>query len=339
MAIRDTVDNTLTAIGSNLPGVFGKSKKAPDTRRQSCEAQGGTWDPVKEICIPKEEPKEEPKTETTKRTPPQPKRGTLVTGEQGRVAGFINSKGQFVADRETAIAIRQKEIAEENILKGTKTAEQKATEFRQAQQLQQAIAKIGQVGELTPAEEADINFSQAAAAGAAGVIPGLIGGATTGALVGGVAGGGVGSTITAPVGAALGAAAGATTSFFSGIIANIKEQQRGELQAARIELTNAQKNMRQLAMLATQDPANADIFISQYNAQLTRVHQSRRQTQAEVQGDLNAWMEDGREQLTQFDDFLRADGVAEIYGQKLAIALQRGTPLSTDGDQLFLGEQ
>ena len=94
--------------------------------------------------------------------------------------------------------------------------------------------------------------------------------------------------------------------------------------------------MRQLAMLASQDPANADIYISQYNDALTRIYQSRRQTQAEVTGDLNAFMEDGREQLAAFDIFLQEGGLADIYGQKLAISLNTGVPLSINGEDLIL---
>jgi len=162
-----------------------------------------------------------------------------------------------------------------------------------------------------------------------------VGGAVGGALLGGVAGAGAGSTVTAPLGALLGGLGGAATGFVNGILGNIKEQQRGELQAADVELTNARTNMRQLAMLASQDPSNADIYISQYNQQLTRVYQARRQTQAEVQGDLNSFMEDGREQLADFDAFLQEGGIADVYGQKLKIALISGVPLSLTGEELL----
>ena len=196
--------------------------------------------------------------------------------------------------------------------------------------LQQSIAQIGQIGQLTPAEQAPINWSQAATAGGAKVIPGLIGGAATGAVAGSVVPG-----IGTAVGAIGGAVAGAVGTFTSGILSNIKEQQRGELQAADVELKDARTNMRQLAMLASQDPTNADVYIQQYNDQLTRVYQARRQTQAEVQGDLNSWMEDGREQLADFDAFLQPGGIADIYGQKLKIALQTDTPLSFEGTELM----
>ena len=90
-------------------------------------------------------------------------------------------------------------------------------------------------------------------------------------------------------------------------------------------------------MNAAQDPANADIYIQQYNQQLLRIHQARRQTKAEVTGDLNAWIEDGREQLADFDAFLRPGGIADGYADKLRIALEAGVPL-TELDFL-LGEE
>jgi len=166
-------------------------------------------------------------------------------------------------------------------------------------------------------------------------LPGLVGGAATGALVGGVPTAGLG----APVGAAIFAGAGALTGFVSGVLSNIKTQQKGELQAANVELKDARTNMRQLAMLASQDPSNADVYIAQYNEQLTRVHQARRQTQSEVQGDLNSFMEDGRKELADFDSFLREGGIADIYGQKLQIALSSGGPLSINGEELFLDSE
>ena len=46
-------------------------------------------------------------------------------------------------------------------------------------------------------------------------------------------------------------------------------------------------------------------------------------------------MEDGREQLADFDSFLQTGGIADIYGQKLAVSLQTGVPL-TETD--FLAE-
>lgn len=335
MAIKDIVDNTFNAVGSNLPGPLAKSKPKEDTRRESCEAQGGVWDAINEVCVRKEQPLKD--IQQPERPEVAPALETFTDPRTGRASGITTKSGKtFLGlSPEEVQQVATGEQAREARPEGTAPVGTARAEAEQAQQVQQAIAQIGQIGQLTAAQEAEINFSQAATAGLSKVLPGLIGGAGTGALIGGVAGGGVGSTITAPAGATIGAIGGAATGFLSGIMGNIKEQQRGELQAARIEITNARTNMRQLAMLATQDPSNADIYISMYNEQLTRVHQARRQTQAEVQGDLNAFMEDGREQLANFDSFLMDGGIADVYGQKLAIALSSGTPLSFKGDELL----
>lgn len=248
--------------------------------------------------------------------------------DTGRISGVTLSNGStFFGNKREVEAIVNRQTAKTETPEGAVTA---GTAQRQLE-LQQQINKIGQIGKLNPAVQADINISQAITAGAAKVIPAAVGGAALGATAGLI---GSGGALSIPGAIGLGAA-GAVTGFTSGILSNIKEQQRGELQAADIELTNARTNMRQLAMLASQDPANADIYISQYNDQLTRIYQARRQTKAEVTGDLNSFMEDGREQLADFDAFLQPGGIADIYGQKLSIALNSGIPLSINGEQLI----
>ena len=194
--------------------------------------------------------------------------------------------------------------------------------------IQQFLSKIGRVGRLDPAEEAAINFSQALTAGAFGVAGGAAGGAAVG-LLGGAGG---------PGGAALGAGLGSIGGFINGVIRNIQTQQRGEIGAAKQELSKATTAMRQLATLASRNPADADYYISLYNKQLTRVHQARLQTKLETSGDLNAWVEDGRTQLAEFDVFLRPGGTADIYGERLRVALATGQELSISGDELFEDE-
>ena len=46
-------------------------------------------------------------------------------------------------------------------------------------------------------------------------------------------------------------------------------------------------------------------------------------------------MEDGREDLAQFDSFLGENGLADVYEDKLRVALQSGIPLSVKGEELF----
>lgn len=293
-------------------------------QKAACEARGPgwRWNPNTNTCdrVP-ETPETQPETDTTNRTVDF--KGDMVTVSQGgETFNFTREEyDNYLASQkgggftETPETKRLAEIAFEQSPQGQQQA-----------LLQQAAGQVGQLGVLTPAQEAKINFSQAITAGLARVIPSLAGGAAVGAVGGAAAGAGLGAI----PGAILGAAAGAITGFTSGVLGNIKEQQTGELQAARLELTAARTNMRTLAMLASQDPANADKYVAAYNDQLTRIYQARRQTKAETQGDLNAFMEDGREQLAAFDTFLQPGGTADIYGQKLQLALTSGVPLQLD---------
>jgi len=323
-----------------------KEKEKLEAKKQACLAKGWYWDEATQTCTQemqfkdissysKIEPKEKPVTDekSVKVSKPEisefegdPDKVTLEMPNGQVYVGIPKAEANRILS-----GYEEKQIQGEYAPLGTT---QKT--FEQQIRLQEAISKIGQPGGLKAAEEAAINWSQAATAGAAGIIPMAIGGATTGALIGGIAGGGVGSSVTAPAGAAIGAIGGVLTGFISGTLNNIKTQQRGELGAAKEELTAARTNMRQLAMMASRDPANADFYISLYNEQLTRVYQAERQTQLETQGDLNAWIEDGTKELAEFEVFLRPGGIADIYGQKLQVALQTNTPLSIVGDELFL---
>ena len=308
-----------------------KQKEIED--RRSCIARGGKWDKVTKTCdldlklAPTKEAQEPPKV-----TPSGPE--LFHDPETGKVTGVTLPDGRsfFGLNTDEIDDIINRDKAEKARATGLPSVGTAQAEADRAFRIQEQIAQIGQLGTLDPAIQADINISQAVTAGLARVIPGLAAGAAGGALVGGAATAGV----AAIPGAIIGAGLGAVTGFTSGILSNIKEQQSGELRAAREELSTGLRSMRQLAMLASQDPSNADIYISQYNAALTRIYQSRRQTQAEVTGDLNAFMEDGREQLAAFDVFLQEDGLADIYGQKLAISLNSGVTLSINGEDLIL---
>jgi hypothetical protein len=331
-----------------LGGVGGASfeEEMTDEERQKlqCEKQGGVWDPITKTCrLPGtqdnniQQQELEAAGDISKVNVDFNPDGT-VTYQRGDQPPVTMSREEYNTFKE-----QQKGIAGGGgrITEGVAAAQAQSPEAlaqRQAQlqqqQLLQAIGKIGQKGGLTPAEEAEINFSQALTAGAAGTISGVLGGAAAGAI-GGAAVGGIGAI----PGAIGGAIVGGVGRFISGTIGNIKEQQRGELQAAKFEMTAARTNMRQLAMLASRDPANADYYISLYNQQLTRVYQAQRQTQLETTGDLNSWINDGRAELAEFDTFLRPGGIADIYGQKLRTPLETGAPLSLTGDQLFLDEE
>jgi hypothetical protein len=362
MAPAPLTQSTRTDLGLNIP----EAEIDLAEQKRACSASGGFWDEATQTCVklapkPEDAPEPAPITPTGEggitditntdfktldeigvppegfksEVPRDPETGAQIgdarfvpigapSGAPSGAGGGSSSGGGGGVDAQTEIDILN---AEKGGIGAAQALQQKQAQAAQAQRIQEIISTIGTVGNLTPAQQASINKSQALTAGTVGSIPSIL--ATAGTFaVGGAIGGG-------PVGAAIGAGVGIIAGIARGIIGNIKEQQRGELQASKIELTNARTNMRQLAMLASQDPQNADVYIAQYNAQLTRVHQARRKTKAEVSGDLNAWMEDGREQLSAFDDFLISGGIADVYGQKLRIALASGVPLDISGEEFL----
>lgn len=299
--------------------------KANELRKRisDCKAQGGTWN-GKECILPDDFSNVD--IDLSKLDDNKKRSG----GAQGKVKEGITGE-VVVKDGKTFLgpgeAKNLSEIQQRNEIPDLSQQFQAQEAQRN---LQDSISKIGKTGGLTPTEEAATNFSQALVAGAAGSIPGIIGGAATGAVAGAVGG---------PIGIVGGAALGGIATFVAGVLGNIKAQQRGELGAAKIEMAAARTNMRQLAMFASRDPGNADQYIESYNKQLLRVQQAQVQTLLETTGDLNSWIEDGRQENAEFDVFLRDEGIADIYGQKLKIALETGTPLSIVGDQLLLGEE
>lgn len=280
--------------------------------KQICIAKGGKW--INNECIFPTPDKRLPAgvfdiTGTSKQGITTPEGETFFGLNKDEIRDVIRQKTGGLGQPET-IGLQSEAIAAQE--------EQEAIE--------RARAKIGNVGQLTEAEAAKINKSQALTAG-------IIGSAGNIAKVaGGVAlAGAVGVAIVPLIGLA---ALGITAAILSGYISNVKEQQRGEISASKEELAGGMKIMRQMAMMATQNPANADVYVGYYNNQLTRVLQAQRQVKADTDGDLRSWMEDGREDLAKFDLFVRPKGIADTYGEKLDAALHAQVPL-TEADFLF----
>lgn len=243
-------------------------------------------------------------------------RGTVVNdADTGRPAGFINSVGEFVrGSRQDIQAVVSGENKQNAPIEGGVTTQQ----IQQQKEIAQLASKFGLTDdEISSLQsgitgDAPINWSQAITAGTAGNL-GKIATYGVGALV--VSGGN-------PIVAALGVA----SAIWSGVQGNIKTQQSGEIGASKDVLTNAKTNMMKLSRLASTDPSHADDYIQAYNFWLGEVYKARRQIKLETQGDLNAFMEDGRDILSDYDLFLMEDvGTAAIYKQRILAELQGET--------------
>jgi len=302
--------------------------------RIKCINAGGKWDYETKTCsIPIEKTKDPYAIEVPKQKEeappirPDPPEGTVVLDQDtGEPSGFIGSKGQFVkAGKRDIEMMMNKKLADEALIAGGTSGQ-----FKQQQAEAEEIKRLtAQIGNLTPEQmqrlqtlkEAPIDWGQAITAGTLGSAPSIL---TT---VGGFAAGG--ALGAGPVGAGIGAAVGLIAGVWRGIQSNIKTQQKGEIGASMDALTNARTNMMKLSRIAT-DPSKAQAAIELYNEQLFLVYQARAQTQLEVRGNFNKYMEDGRDILSNYDLFLDEGGQAEIYGMRLEAELSRNIPLTEE---------
>jgi hypothetical protein len=334
------------AFGGNLPGgakpagAEDPQLKADKEAQASCRAQGGQWDPSRRVCIMPNAIKNQ--TET--KAPETKEENQVFRNESGRPAGItIGGKtylGLSPSDVETMAA------AEEAKKGGPATqAFEQGIALQQKQELQQQAAQqVSQLG-LSPEEiqaaqsgltEAPIDFGQALTAGTIRNVPSLAqniaGGAAAGAALGAVPAVAT-AGLSIPVLAAAGGLAGAIKSIWGGVQSNIASQQKGEIAASQDVLTAARTNMRQLATLAANDPANAGEYVQAYNMQLAMVYRAQAQIKLETSGNLNKYIEDGTDILSDFDLFLMPNGYADIYRQKLQLSLMSGVPPTfTDED-------
>lgn len=333
------------AFGGNLPGGI-KPAGAPDPQmladkqaQASCRAQGGQWDPSTRTCIMPQAIKNQTEAKIE-----QPKNENQVFRDQktGNISGVtIGGK--------TYLGLNPKDVEQMTKAQAEKTQggqytqafEQNAqVQQQQAQQqaIQQKAAGQAQNIGLSPAEianiqagatEAPIDWGQALTAGVANVVPSTVGGAVGGAAVGLV---GTGGAASIPL-AVAGGVGGFITGLFNGVRNNIKAQQSGEISATKDVLSAARTNMRQIATLSAKDPANAAEYVQAYNMQLALVYQAQAKLKAETSGNLNAFMEDGTQDLSDFELFLMPNGYADIYKQKIYMSLTTGaTPDFTAED-------
>lgn len=329
---------TRTDIGIGK-GLYDVSKPIQDTKpknkKQECEARGGVWDEVNQVCLLNNNKNMTPLTQ------PQPK-ATLTKPEitkdaQGRNAAITLPSG------ETYVGMKPEDLQKQidlfngrtTVPEGTNLAGTAQATANRQQRLQQ-LMQLGQQGLLSPQElqaiqEAPIDWGQALTAGTVGsgssiieaAAAGIGAGATAGAIGGSIIPG-VG-TIAGSVG--LGIAGGITgiiASIYSGVKGNIKSQQSGEIGTTKDVLSQARTNMRALSMVVSQDPNKADEAIQLYYEQKSHVLQAQRKLQLETQGNLNKFMNDGTQDLADFELFLQPGGYADIQLMRLQTAISKG---------------
>ena len=287
--------------------------------KAECEARGWIWDAATNFCNnPNVRPLEKEETLQEQNKNIIFNKDKTVSIERGGVTE------QFTQEEYKDLLEVQKgraRSADPKIQQAALT-DQEVTTQQQAATMQEALAGLGltqeEINQIqnTPLAQANIDWGQALTAGASKVVPYAIGGAAS--L------GSIGAAVTAPAGGvggiltgAIGGIGGAISGLFVGMQSNIKTQQSGEIGAANQVLTNAKTNMQKASLLAI-DPTKLDFAIKSFEFWEAEAYKARNQLKAETQGNLNKFMDDGREDLAAFDLFLDDRfGLKETYKQRI----------------------
>lgn len=356
---RSLIEN-IDTVGGLLPGGGGvfKEKDPYEAEKQQCAAKGGKWDASTNSCILP--------SAIQKQTEQAPTPLETVKQNVKQEGGYIDETGKYVPSTKPTTKINFKNDGtieytpiggktltlskeEYKALQGgegkitEKVKQIQAVEGGAVQQAQreQAISQLG----LTPeeiaaaqaqAQEAGVDVVQAGTAGVMGAAPATIGAAAAGLAAGSgvLAATGVG----APVAAGTLAIAGglyAVSKLWSGVTNNIKSQQSGEIGATKDTLAAAKTNMRLLTQLAADNPEKA---IEVYNQQLAQVYTAQAKLKLETSGVLDRYLNDGTEDLSDFELFLQPNGQAELLRLKIEEAIRAGTPSQFTAEELnYLG--
>lgn len=308
-----------------------KEKKKQEDKKKLQEQQnaalGGLPNPNLQIVNPN--PLQAKPTNATLPNKVNPPAGTVevfpggggVTLPDGRT--FLGLNPQDVA--EIAAAEKAKAAIPENA-QPVGTAQALANRQASIQQAIQQGQGIAANPNLTGVQESSIDWGQALTAGTVGNLPSVL----TNVGVGAAAGAAIGAptVIGAPVGAIIGGVGGLIKSIWTGTESNIKKQQKGQIAVTKDVLAAAKTNMKALAVIVSKDPTKAEDAINLYYAQLAQVQRAQRKLQLETSGNLNKWMDDGTQDLSDFELFLQPGGYADIQLARIQQAAMKGQPVS-----------
>lgn len=309
--------------------------QTPKNAAEAMQEQINIQNRNKKKALLEEQSKEIPKP--VKPTAPE----VFRDAETGKVSGVTLPNGK------SFIGINQRDVEglvsgyQQNTTDPTGTLPAGTAQAGVDRQLRlQQLIQLGEQGLLSPQElqtlqQAPIDMGQAATSGLMGALPGLAGVGAGLAL----SATGVGAVAGVPI-ATISALsiAGTITGILLGVKSNIAKQQKGEIAKTKDVLTAAKTNMRALAMIAAKDPSKADEAIISYYEQKAQVQKAQRQLQLETQGNLNKFMEDGTEDLSDFELFLQPGGYADLQLLRLQQATASGQPAS-DEELLMLAQE
>lgn len=337
------------------------------TPKEECEARGWNWNAKTQSC---ENPNVQPLPSQFKTDEQE----DVLKAPLGYKGNIIKRDGKtYQVGNETPFAFSKATSQDRSDVERVKAGELTFEQEQQAQARAQRLQELFNSGGITEQElsllqEAPIDWGQALTAGALSGAGFGLGQKILGGRMGGVAGGaGLAGVATYGGSRALGTnpralgtnpraiaagvgVAGASAAFpwvtvaaaalglASGVVNNIKSQQKGEIAAANKVLTDAKSNLRQIRMMAQADPSKAEQAVELYVQQMNLVRIAHRKLQLETQGNLNKFMEDGTEDLAAFELFLMPGGYADLQKMRLEEAIASQKP-ATPEELVFMYQE
>ena len=307
------------------------SRLKGQTAKGECESRGPEWrwNEATKTCdkIP-QTPKPAPAPEVKVPNASGPKSGEVIrNADTGKLAGFINSEGNFVkAGREDIQAAVGQKAEEFAPIAGTTEFEQRRSQEQSAIEGQQLAGQVGEFNQLG-VSPTGLDVGEGLVSGLTDAIPraltlaggAAIAGATAGAFAGPAA------PVASPV---LAAAAAATTfvgSIASSMIGNFKSQRRDTTTAQQRVLDEGKQTMKDWATLARNDPARREFYLGQYNLQSAQIDQAFRQMKLDTSRDVTKF-ETALPNLAEFNSFYAIGGERDSLNQEMINALTAPSP-------------
>ncbi len=314
-----------------------QEKKIQKTAKQVCEANGGTWDEAKQVCVFPQREEVKP-LEVPEVTPTTPE--VFRDVKTGELSGIV--KGDQVLLGLTPEEV--KSLAQRNLEKTQLPAGAAEVGTAQAAAEQQALGQqlAGQVGQIQPSTgitPTDVDVGESLTQGIVNSIPSAlrlagsfgVGAAAVGAVATAPAGG-IGALPAAAIGAAVGFVAGIT----GGMISNMKGQRTDNTNAQQRVLDEGKQTLKDWSTMAKSDPANREFYLSQFNIQLQLIQDAHVQMLTDTNADV-AKFESSIPNLAEFNSFYSLGGERDALVNDMVISLQ--TPASVDYSMLELTQR
>lgn len=319
-------------------GLPPEKKEKPLSPEEECRRKGGTWDAQTNTCIPKLDLSSQKFTEKPLNIITPKEKAAIQTKRAEKEQRLLESGQSFIRDAEGNITQQSPELLQQGKADIARTQSGRLTDeqlvLRQQAQAsgQQLAGQVGEFGQLG-VSPTGLSETEALTAGIRDAIPSAIRLAAAGFIAGGTAAalptGGVG----APIGAVIGGAAGFIAGITGGMISNFKSQRSDTTTSQQRILDEGKQTLNDWVTLAKADPANRQVYLSNFNQQLALIDQAFRQMRLDTSRDILKF-ETALPNLAEFESFYNLQGERDFLVAEMRAALLTPSDLNFEMLQL-----